>query len=189
MRILEGLPGVSPHLHSDLTKCPTCEQTGIVEDIIKHILRCADSGSCHAAHRKLALALWDPLREAGATKHDSCWKLAGLRPGVADRPGDVIWKDFYGEGRHLVIDCCCASVRREAVQLHFDEPGFAVRAAESRSSTMMPCLADVFGQMGTFYFRLWWRIMVVALEAYWRLWRLTVLSSEAVGPTRVILKN
>ena len=130
MRISQGLPGVSPHLHPDLTNCPTCEQTGTVEDIIKHIPRCADSGSCHTAHRKLALALWDILREAGATKHDLCWELAGLRPGLADRPGDVIWKDFYGEGRHLVIDCCCTSVRREAVELHFDDPGFAVRAAE-----------------------------------------------------------
>ena len=30
MRISQGLPGVSPHLHPDLTNCPTCEQAGTV---------------------------------------------------------------------------------------------------------------------------------------------------------------
>ena len=61
------------------------------------------------------------------TLHGSC---QGLRPGHADRPGDVVWKDFYGEGRHLVVDCCCTSVRRDEIEAQFDDPGCAVRAAE-----------------------------------------------------------
>ena len=132
MRISQGLPGVSPSRHPNLSRCPTCGQEGTVEDTIKHIPRCANGGACHTAHRKLAAAVWDMMLEAGATKHDLAWELPGLRPGHADRPGDVVWKDFYGEGRHLVVDCCCTSVRRDEIEAQFDDPGCAVRAAEKR---------------------------------------------------------
>ena len=118
----------------EIVKFPPVDQgqVGTVHDILKHIPRCPDSGACHAAHRKLAQALWDVLREAGASKHDLCWELAGLRPGHADRPGDVVWKDFFGPGRHLVVDCCCTSVRRDDIEKYFDSPGRAAREAEQR---------------------------------------------------------
>ena len=54
-------------------------------------------------------------------------ELTGLRPGHADRPGDVVWKDFFRPSRHLVVDCCCTSVRRDDIEKYFDSPGHAAR--------------------------------------------------------------
>ena len=173
MRISQGLPGVSPRLHPNLTQCPTCAQVGTVHDILKHIPRCPDSGACHAAHRKLAQALWDVLREAGASKHDLCWELAGLRPGHADRPGDVVWKDFFGPGRHLVVDCCCTSVRRDDIEKYFDSPGHAAREAEQRKfdnddnshspvrtagHTLVPFVMEDGGRFGEHALALLWNL-------------------------------
>ena len=119
--------------------------------------------------------MWGIMIEAGASKHDLAWELPGLRPGHADRPGDVVWKDFYGESRHLVVDCCCTSVRRDEIEEHFDVPGYAARVAEKRKfdnddassrpvrtdgHTLVPFVVEDGGRLGDQALALLWNLAI-----------------------------
>ena len=130
-----------PCLDRDRTpiSCPFCRQTGTSIDVLLHMLRCGRSPCFHTAHAVLAQTIRRCCEQAGATNADlrggkrGSAELRGLRPD-GTRPGDVVWLDYHGKGRHLLIDATVASVFCPAMLKSgcFDKPGLAAAKAEAR---------------------------------------------------------
>ena len=87
--------------------CPQCDHpAGTPESLERHSVRCPNGGQRHYMHAGLvqciAVAI---LLMAGVPKSSIVLEKKGLGRSDRTRPGDnVVALDFFGLGRHLVID-------------------------------------------------------------------------------------
>ena len=95
--------------------CPVCTQRGVRINVLLHLPRCPRSPAFHSAHGILAQAVRRVCDAAGARPS----QLRGGKPGSSEliglrsdatRPSDVTWLNFFGTGRHLLIDVTVASL-------------------------------------------------------------------------------
>ena len=117
--------------------CPQCDHpAGSPEAALeRHSVHCLNCGQRHYMHAGLVAVIVAILLMAGVPKSSivAVEKQKGLRPNRS-RPGDVVVLDFYGPGRHLVIDAvisarCIGILSLSATSLI---PGHVAKLAEDK---------------------------------------------------------
>ena len=75
----------------------------------------------------------DHPADDGVPKSSIELEKKGIRPGNRTRTGDIVVLDFYGLGRHLVIDVVLCTVYRNVILAQTCSiPGYAAKMAEDR---------------------------------------------------------
>jgi len=104
MRII-GAPCMGRYRMSSRTNCPQCGlATGTRESLERHCVRCPNGGMRQMVYAGLIGVLRSILRGVGIPNMAVVTKARGLRTVGATKHGDVIARDFFAEGKHLVID-------------------------------------------------------------------------------------
>ena len=74
------------------------------------------------------------LVEAGIPKSSVVLEKRGFRPENSSRPGDLVALDFFGSGRHLLLDAVVTTIYRNAIMDKATKiPGHATKLAEDRN--------------------------------------------------------
>ena len=110
--------------------CKQCDHpAGSQESLERHSTRCANGGQRHYMHAGL-VALIACNHTADVWCSQELLEKKGLRPGNMTRPpGDIVVLNFYGLGRHLIIDVVLSTVYRSVTlaQTCFI-PGYAAKS-------------------------------------------------------------
>ena len=114
--------------------CKQCDHpAGSPESLERHSTRCANGGQRHCMHAGLVALIVIILLMSGVPKSSIVLEKKGLRPGNRSRPGDIVVLNFYGLGRHLVIDVVlCTVYRNVTLAQTCSIPGYAAKMAEDR---------------------------------------------------------
>ena len=114
--------------------CKQCDHpAGSPESLERHSTRCANGGQRHYMHAGLVALIVIILLMSGVPKSSIVLEKKGLRPGNRSRPGDIVVLNFYGLGRHLVIDVVlCTVYRNVTLAQTCSIPGYAAKMAEDR---------------------------------------------------------
>ena len=84
-------------------------------------------------HHGLVSVLMAILLEAGVPKSSVVKEKRGFRPENSSRPGDLVALDFFGPGRHLLLDAVVTTIYRNAIMDKASKiPGHAAKLAEDR---------------------------------------------------------
>ena len=117
--------------------CKQCDHpAGSPESLERHSTRCANGGQRHYMHAGLVALIVIIMLMASVPKSSIVLEKEGLRPrtpGNRTRPGDIVVLNFYGWGRHLVIDVVLCTVYRNVTLAETCSiPGYAAKMAEDR---------------------------------------------------------
>ena len=114
--------------------CTQCDHpAGSPEALLeRHSVRCPNGGQRHYMHAGLVAVIVAILLMAGIPKSSIVVEKKGLRPDRT-RPGDVVVLNFYGPGRHLVIDAVISTVYRNTLlSVTSLIPGHVAKLAEDK---------------------------------------------------------
>ena len=114
--------------------CPQCDYpAGSPESLERHSVRCPNGGQRHYMHAGLVSIIVAILLMAGVPKSSIILEKKGLMPCDHTRPGDIVALDFFGLGRHLVIDAVVSTVYRNTIlSKTITIPGYVAKLAEDK---------------------------------------------------------
>ena len=127
--------------------CPQCDHpAGSPESLERHSVRCPNGGQRHYMHAGLVSVIVAILLMAGVPKSSIILEKKGLRSCDHTRPGDIVALEFFGLGRHLVIDAVVSTVYRNTILSKTSTiPGYMLPSwRKTRSSKLMRSLRSLY---------------------------------------------